>query len=170
MLRTLNQGLKDIHNHTQELKLTLKEQQKWITSEISRLNQRAYEGRDLFLARRRGIYLKDRSEWLDTVKWVLSLLLPLLCLNILPLAWPIITFKSLPGAQALPDVVKYPESRLLIRLTDIDRIFVKELPLGLDIDYETIVWEIHRDPRLNHKKEVYKTRVDLKRMYYRRIR
>ena len=296
MLKTLNQGLKDTNNHTQELKLTTKEQQKWITNEIGRLNKSAYEDRDSFLAGRRGVHLKDRSEWLDTVRWILSLLLPLLFLNILalrkanilPLAGPIITFESLPRAQALPDVLnnmlgdlnlgtvwfgykqqiheyfvmvwwavllviilimiykalqpkrllitqyigrsmsnmngdwfvqlvfrrkrtgifqddqdeieiycpvdEVPEGasngslntnnvilinshgilhlnrRLLIRFSDIDGMFVKELPFDLDIDYETIVWEIHRDPRLNDEREVYKARVDLKRMYYRRIR
>ena len=59
---------------------------------------------------------------------------------------------------------------LLIRFTDIDGIVGKELPFDLDIGYETVVWEIHRDPRLNDEREVYKARVDLKRMYYRRIR
>ena len=33
MLETLNQELKGVHNHAQKLKLTSKEQQKWITSE-----------------------------------------------------------------------------------------------------------------------------------------
>ena len=47
MLETLNQGLKDIHNHTQELKLTSKEQQKWITSEIGRLNKKTLIGTEI---------------------------------------------------------------------------------------------------------------------------
>ena len=55
MLEKLNQGLKDINNHTQELKLTTKEQQECITNEIGRLNKSAYEDRDSFLTSKTGV-------------------------------------------------------------------------------------------------------------------